>query len=170
MPYISSGADAPKLPPRLNRPIDFAKDVQPIFAQNCYACHGEKKQKGGYRLDIAAAALAGGDDGVTIIPKRGADSPLIQYVAGLDPDRQMPPQRDPLTNEQVAILRTWIDQGAPWPQPTNAADPKLDHWAFKPLAKPAIPTLKNGEWVRTSIDAFILAKLQQKGLTPSAPA
>ena len=70
----------------------FEEKVRPLLVENCLGCHGEKKQKGGYRLDIAAAALAGGDDGVTIIPKRGADSPLIQYVAGLDPDRQMPPK------------------------------------------------------------------------------
>ncbi|HVC96528.1 MAG TPA: PSD1 and planctomycete cytochrome C domain-containing protein [Pirellulales bacterium] len=161
------------LPPAANRPIDFVKDVQPILASRCYSCHGPDKQKSGYRLDVKAIALEGGDSGGSIIAGNSAVSPFIHYVAGLDEDLRMPAEGDPLTAEQVGILRAWIDQGAVWP---DAADNPLEdqrkHWAFQPLSRPVPPAASEGraDWVRNPIDAFISAKLDEKGLAPSAPA
>ncbi|HZT81478.1 MAG TPA: c-type cytochrome domain-containing protein, partial [Gemmataceae bacterium] len=84
--------DRPRLPPPADRPVDFARDVRPIFARACYSCHGPQKQRSGFRLDVKAAALKGGDLGRAILPGKSADSPLIRYVAGLDPDTAMPPK------------------------------------------------------------------------------
>src|SRR5688500_19025774 len=134
-----AAVDPGKLPPPAARPVDFVKDVQPIFAANCYACHGPDKQKSGYRLDAKSVALAGGDIGHAIIPGDGANSRLIHDVSGLDPKIKMPAKGDPLTAEQVGILRAWIDQGANWPDEASVkVDDGRGHWAYQPLAKPAV--------------------------------
>ncbi|HZV07178.1 MAG TPA: PSD1 and planctomycete cytochrome C domain-containing protein [Gemmataceae bacterium] len=158
-----AGAE-PRLPPVAARRVDFAKDVQPILAASCYSCHGEKKRKGDLRLDRKASALGGG----VIVPGKSADSLLIQRVAGLDPDTKMPPKGPGLNAEQVGILRAWIDQGAAWPDDADASTTR--HWAYQPLRDSPIPAIKDRNWIRTPIDAFVLAKLEAKGLTPSPPA
>jgi hypothetical protein len=163
------GADVSKLPPPAGRKVEYAKDVQPIFASACYSCHGEKKQLSGFRLDRKAAALKGGELGQAIVPGKSADSPLVHYVAGIDADLKMPPKGERLTAEQVGVLRAWIDQGASWPEEAVAADPKA-HWAFKTPVRPPLPAVSDPKWVRTPIDAFILARLDKEGLKPSSEA
>jgi len=164
-----------KLPPAAERKIDFIKDVQPIFAASCYACHGPENQESGLRLDARKAAFDGGDGGRAILSGKSADSPLIHNVAGLDPDSIMPPQDEgePLTAEQVGILRAWIDQGADWPDsvatPQNA-DLWRKHWAFQGIVRPEVPAIKNTFWVRNPVDAFILKKLESEGVNPAPPA
>jgi len=160
---VCVGAE-PRLPPAATRRIDFVKDVRPIFAASCYSCHGDKKRKGDLRLDRKTSALHSD----AIVPGKSADSPLIQRVAGLDGDMKMPPKGPGLTAEQVGILRAWIDQGAVWPEETNADSTR--HWAYQPLKNPPTPAVKRRDWVRTPIDAFVLAGLEAKGLTPSPPA
>ena len=108
-------AEDPKLPPATDRKVDFVKDVQPIFAARCYECHGPKKQESAFRLDHKGTALHGGEIGTAIVPGKSAESPLVKYVAGVEKDLKMPPKGDPLTAEQVGIIRAWIDQGAEWP-------------------------------------------------------
>jgi mono/diheme cytochrome c family protein len=163
--------DKPRLPPPANRPVDYARDVKPIFARACYRCHGEKKQKSGYRLDLRATALKGGDLGRTILPGHSADSPLVRYVAGLDPDLQMPPNGERLTAEQIGLLRAWIDQGAKWPADGSAVANPADWWSLKPITRPRIPDARSASFqVRNPIDAFVLARLREKGLTPSPEA
>jgi mono/diheme cytochrome c family protein len=176
-PISLRAADPPdktKLPPPANRAVDYGRDIQPIFAKACYRCHGEKKQKSGYRLDLKAVALKGGDIGRAIHTGRSADSPLIHYVAGLNPDMPMPPSGDRLTAEQIGLLRAWIDQGAVWPDSAAGAGSAQEAvwWSLRPLARPAVPTPETSAtgWVRNPIDAFILARLQDKGLSPSAEA
>jgi hypothetical protein len=154
--------------------VEFAKEVQPILQRRCYECHGPDKQKSGFRLDRAEAALRGGDNGVDIVIGKSAESPLIQYVARLVPDKEMPPKGDPLTSDEVGILRAWIDQGAKWPSSTvvtASADP-LEWWSLQPLARlsPPQPASLPAEWVENPIDRFVFAKLAEKGLTPSPPA
>jgi hypothetical protein len=162
-------ADVSKLPPAADRKINFAKDVQPIFAAACYSCHGEKKQNSGFRLDRKRDALTGGEIGKAIVPGKGAESPLVHYVAGLDPDLKMPPKGDRLTAAQVGVLRAWIDQGADWPETAVAADPRA-HWAFQAPVRPPLPKVSDSKWARTPIDAFILARLDREGLKPSPEA
>jgi mono/diheme cytochrome c family protein len=166
------GATAEEISPAAVRPIDFAKDVQPIFAASCYSCHGQQKQTSGYRLDVQSIALKGGDTGSrAIVPGNSADSPLIQYVSGSDESMQMPPEGKPLSAEQIGILRAWIDQGASWPEELSAklANPK-EHWAYRPLELPAVPMVKNAAWRKSPIDAFILAKLEEHQMRPASAA
>src|SRR5438552_9322383 len=99
-----------KLAPAATGTIDFARDVEPIFAKNCVKCHGPEKQKGGLRLDRETAVRAGGDSGPVIqLGAKAAESRLLQVVAGLDPDVKMPPQGPALSSDDVGKLRTWIE-------------------------------------------------------------
>src|SRR5262245_62093910 len=166
---LTAAAADPVLPPATARKVDYTKDVRPILANNCCSCHGEKKQQSGFRLDRKADALQGGELGKAIVPGKSAESPLIRYVAGVDPDVKMPPKGDRLTAEQVGVLRAWIDQGAEWPEGGAARDSKA-HWAFKAPVRPPLPKVSNPAWVRTPIDAFILARLDREGLKPSPEA
>src|SRR5947209_4491624 len=97
---------------RAAEPIDFTRDVAPIFAKHCVACHGPGKPRGGLRLDDRKSALAGGNSGAVVVPGRADQSLLLRAVAGRDADLKMPPkEKPPLTAEEVATLRGWIDQG-----------------------------------------------------------
>jgi mono/diheme cytochrome c family protein len=153
--------------PPANRRVNYARDIQPIFAQACYRCHGAKKQKSGYRLDVKDTALKGGDLGRAIVPGRADASPLFRYVAGLDPDLRMPPTGPRLNAEQVALLRAWLDQGAVWPEDRKTTDPRA-WWSLRPLKRPPVPPAD--KWVRNPIDAFVLATLHAHGLRPSPEA
>src|SRR5215212_3831164 len=126
---------ADELPPAVKRPIDFVKDVQPIFAAACIKCHGPALQEGEYRLDVREIALTkGANYAPNIIPKKSADSPLIQFVAGQIDGMLMPAKGEKLTAEQIGILRAWIDQGANWPESASVkVDDKLAWWSLQPL-------------------------------------
>jgi len=152
------------LPPPADRRIDFDRDVRPIFIKACLSCHGPDKQRGGLRLDTRAA-LKGGDSGPVLAAGKSADSLLVHLVAGVEADRVMPPKGERLTAEQVGVLRAWIDQGATWP---GADDAGTAWWSLRPLAAPAVPTTRTP--TANPIDAFIRAKLAEKGLTPSPEA
>src|SRR5579863_7881066 len=89
---ISATEPQEKLPPAVERPVDFVADVRPIFVARCYSCHGPEKQKSGFRLDVQKVALEGGEIGGAIVRGESADSPLIAYVGGLDSGMQMPPE------------------------------------------------------------------------------
>src|SRR5260221_2432992 len=103
------GATArPDLPAPAARKVDFAKDIEPIFAKSCYSCHGEQKQKNGYRLDVKSIALKGGEHHAPdIIPGKSAESPLIQVVSGLNNEIIMPANGGRLTPAQISLLRGW---------------------------------------------------------------
>ncbi len=115
---------ASTLPPPSQGKVDFARDIQPIFERSCVSCHGAQRPKSGFRLDNRESALKGGDNGKAIIPSDSTNSPLILVVAGLhDNIDRMPPKGkgNPLTPEEIGLLRAWIDQGAAWPQAAFAA-------------------------------------------------
>lgn len=140
--------------------VDFVREVRPIFEKHCYECHGAKKQKNDYRLDIKAIALTGGEDhSPNIIPGKSADSPLFRFVSGANEKIAMPP-KSKLGSAEIEVLKRWIDEGAVWPEGVDVAkvEDRLDWWSFKPLAK------QSG-----TIDDFIRAKLTEHGLKP-APA
>jgi hypothetical protein len=106
-----------QLPPSANVKIEFDRDIQPILAASCIRCHGPQKPKSHFRLDSREAALKGGDENTNdIVPGDSSKSFLINYVARLVPDMEMPPvgKGEPLTQQQTALLRAWIDQGANW--------------------------------------------------------
>jgi mono/diheme cytochrome c family protein len=158
--------------PSAAAPVDYLGEVKPILAKNCYACHGAAKQRGGLRLDTAAAALQGGNSGPAVVPGQGGSSRLLKAVTGRDDVKVMPPKGPRLSPAQVAVLRAWIDAGAKAPPGETAAGaaPPNRHWAFRPRARPAAPAVKNAAWVRNPIDRFILARLEKEGLAPSPEA
>lgn len=159
--------DLSKLPPAAARAVDFDKDIQPIFESHCVKCHGPEKQKGGWRVDLKEIALKDGDNyAPNIHPGKSAESPMIHFVAGLDPDMKMPAKGDPLTPAEIGLLRAWIDQGAVWPEKIAQSNP-LDWWSLKPLQRPAVPSVAG---TSNPIDAFIRTKLAEKKLTPSSEA
>src|SRR5215510_2877127 len=100
-----------KFPPAANRKVDYQKDIQPLLAQNCYSCHGPEVQQAGLRLDKRQPALRGGDYGPVIKIGDSAASKLIRRVVDGDGGMQMPPT-GPLSDEEIGLLRAWIDQGA----------------------------------------------------------
>jgi mono/diheme cytochrome c family protein len=103
-----------KLPPPAAHPIDFAREVKPIFEASCIKCHGHGRSRGGFQIDSRETLLKGSDSGAVIIPGKSAESYLVQLVSALDPDNVMPQKGSKLTAEQVGILRAWIDQGVSW--------------------------------------------------------
>ena len=119
-----------KMPPSANRKVDFQKDVQPLLSAKCYSCHGEDAQQSGLRLDKRQNALRGGDYGPVILPGNSAESKLIRRLVNGDGGLQMPPT-GPLSDEEIGVLRAWIDQGTDFrtevhdEAPAKPVDPKL---------------------------------------------
>jgi mono/diheme cytochrome c family protein len=150
--------------------VEFDRDVRPLLVKHCFACHGPEKQKGGLRLDRKADAMKGGDDGAVIVPGKSADSLLVQLVSGKEADRVMPPKGERLTAAQIGSLKAWIDQGAEW-SATAEADAR-GWWSFRLLIRPIVPKLaaEDESRARNVIDRFVLAKLRERGLTPSSEA
>jgi mono/diheme cytochrome c family protein len=111
----AADVDVSKLPPASKQAgVTFAKDILPIFKDSCLKCHGEMKQKGKLRVDTLAATLKGGENGPMVIKGDSAKSTLVHSIARLDPDAAMPPdgKGEPLTKQQIGLVRAWIDQGA----------------------------------------------------------
>ena len=108
--------DIKKLPPAAAKTgVTFDTDIKPIFEKSCVKCHGAEKQKGKLRVDTLAGVKKGGEDGAVIEAGKSEKSRLVHSVARiLDEDENMPPEGkgDPLTKEQVGLVRAWIDQGA----------------------------------------------------------
>jgi mono/diheme cytochrome c family protein len=167
--------DRSKLPAPADREVDFVKDIQPIFAAACIECHGADSQEAGLRLDVRKRALGGADSGLVIVPGKSAESRLIHLVAGLDKETgRMPPDDsgDGLTGEQIALLRTWIDRGAKWPdEAAGEATTKSSHWSFQPIVRPEVPRVQGlGFRVQNPIDAFIYSRLKAENVEPSPEA
>jgi hypothetical protein len=154
----------------------FEKHVRPVLIAKCQSCHGPKRQQGGLRLDSRAALMKGSENGAAIVPGDPEKSPLIRAIR-YDGDIQMPP-KGKLPAEAIAHLTDWVKMGAPWPevedktetQTLSVAEVRRTHWSFQPVKKPALPAVKDAARVATPIDAFVLARLQAKGLTLSPAA
>ncbi len=177
--FLAGQALAQELPPAATAKIDFKTQVQPLFEQRCYACHGPANQINGLRLDRKQDALKGGLSGPPIVPGDSAGSRLIQMVAGYRVKIRMPPGGDPLTNERIGMLRAWIDQGANWPDdapPSQTAAPDANakqaaqHWAWSPRTSPDPPAVNDNAAVRNPIDDFVLARLEKENIEPSPEA
>jgi len=174
----AAAAQAPPKPPApapISRDAEefFEKRVRPVLVENCFSCHGTKSQFAGLRLDSLAAMLKGTDTGkVALVPGNPAKSPLIQVLSHTGTVK-MPPQGK-LSAPAIEALTTWVKMGAPWPGGAAAAAPAAadpaKHWAFQPVAKAAVPKVKTKAWVKNPIDAFVLARLEAKGLQPAKAA
>lgn len=155
----------------------FENKIRPIFANNCYKCHSQQAQrvKGGLLLDTREGLLQGGDTGPAIVPGNPEKSLLVQAVRYTNPDLQMPPKGEKLSESQVADLVAWVQMGAPDPRVATAAqkawvDSNKKHWAWQPVKRPPLPKVQDERWAKTPVDDFILAKLEEKGMRPSPAA
>ncbi|HND51608.1 MAG TPA: PSD1 and planctomycete cytochrome C domain-containing protein, partial [Pirellulaceae bacterium] len=158
----------------------FNDKVLPILKQRCYECHSHepaRKISGGLVVDSRDALLKGGDSGAAVVPGNPDKSLLVRAVRFDDEDLQMPPD-EKMPDAEIAVLVDWVKRGAPDPRTTPAGVGHAEeiwqkaraHWAFQPIKKPEPPKTKLQNWVRTPIDAFILARLEQEKLRPSPPA
>ena len=142
-------------------PLSFNRDVRPILANNCFACHGpdEKKRETEWHFDTREAMFM---DEAIIRPGSAANSLLVKKITEPNPEDRMPPPDSghALTDKQIGLLKRWIDEGAKWDS----------HWAFTAPVRPELPPVRKDEWVRTPIDRFILARLEREGLKPSPEA
>lgn len=148
----------------------FENKIRPILFENCFGCHGEKKQFAGLRLDSRDFLLKGGDLGPSIVPGKPDESLLIKAVRHTDESLQMP-QEGKLTDEQITDLVRWVEMGAPFPEASKSTtavrNPK--HWSFQPPTDHPLPAITNTAWPRNEIDHFILSRLESASISP-APA
>ena len=145
-------------------PVDFQRDIRPILADTCYTCHGPDKAKrdSDLRLDTHAGAFADLGGHQAILPGKPEESELIRRIISTDLEERMPPPKSgrQLTANQIELLRRWIAEGAVW----------KDHWAYVRPEHPATPEVRLKSWPRNAIDLFVLAHLEQQGLSPSPEA
>jgi len=167
---IMQSQTATVLPPPVARPVDFGKDIQPIFANSCVICHGVNAQRSNLRLDSRAALLKGGLSGPAIIPGKSAESLLVRLIGGIEGDRLMPLGGPRLSDEQISLIRAWIDQGASWREGSVAQPLVAKHWAYRKPIRPELPGIRQTSWPKNPIDYFVLAGLEKEGLSPAAEA
>ena len=181
-------AAAPPMAPTAPDAAEYAA-AHAILTAKCVRCHGPEKQKSGLRLDTRAAVLEGGIDGPSILPGKSAESDLVRRILGQTKPR-MPYKEPPLEAAEIAAIRAWIDAGAPGPAEATA-DAKADakaggkaeakpgattetpapkHWAYVKPVRPELHAVQRKDWVKTPIDAFVLARLEHEGLEPSPEA
>ncbi|HCN79349.1 MAG TPA: hypothetical protein DIT13_19475, partial [Verrucomicrobiales bacterium] len=161
----------------------FEKNIRPVLVEHCHQCHSAEsdKVKGGFTLDTKQGLELGGESGHPgVTPGRPDQSTLYEAVTWENPDMQMPP-KNKLPADVIANIKKWIEMGAPDPrvqEVPNAAggrrvidmDEGRRHWAFQKPVKPQPPEVKKADWAKTDIDRFILAGLEEKGLTPMPDA
>jgi hypothetical protein len=151
----------------------FRKQVAPLLTRRCLACHAGTRTRGGLDLSSREKMLAGGDTGPALVPGKSAQSLLIEQVTGDKP--AMPKKGQPLTAQEVAVLKAWIDGGAAWPKGVRLdvaqGKPVVDAhwWSLKPLTRPALPNSGKAQ-AGNPVDAFIVAKLKERGLDLSPEA
>jgi hypothetical protein len=150
----ASAAEPPK--------VSFSRDILPILSDNCFFCHGPdpNNRKADLRLDTKDAALRTKDP--IIVPGKSGESELILRVTSDDNEERMPPPKSnrQITPQQIELLKRWIDEGAVWGK----------HWAYEAPERPSVPAVKNAAWPINAIDQFVLARLEQEGLSPSPTA
>src|SRR6266852_2011694 len=168
---------APRIPAQI--PADqlefFEKKIRPVLVEKCYACHSKTTAQpmGGLRLDTRDGART------VIEPGDAARSKLITAISYQNLNLKMPPAGK-LSDQQIADFTAWIRMGAPDPRVEEAAAAPVKKsinfaearrfWSFQPIANPAPPNVKRADWPASAIDRFILARLEEKGLEPAAPA
>lgn len=153
--------------------VTFDREIAPLLVRRCLDCHSGAEKKGMLDLSRAESATKGGESGAALVPGKSVDSLLWQKVR----DGEMPPKK-PLPKEEIELLRRWIDSGAKWG--TSPIDPfafttnaraGYDWWSLQPVRRPPVPEIKNQKSkIENPIDAFVLARLQQEGLSASPPA
>jgi mono/diheme cytochrome c family protein/cytochrome c553 len=153
----------------------YRETIEPVLRANCFGCHSAtaEKLKGGLVVDTRNGLLRGGDGGPAVVPGKSGESLLIQAIrheGGLE----MPPKKPKLSDPIIADFAKWVDLGAPGPRegtvaaPPSVASPEARrHWAFQPVQAIGPPTVRDPQWVRNPIDAFVLAKLEERRWIPA---
>jgi mono/diheme cytochrome c family protein len=176
---------APANPEPANADIAyFQEKVLPVLQKNCFECHGPEKQKSGLRLDSREAVLKGGDFGTVVEPGDPDKSFLVQVIR-YNGDTKMPPKTK-LADEEIEVLVEWVKRGLPWTGAESASTPEqpapeaektsavTKPWSFEPIRVVSVEAVANGlanrDWIANPIDAFVLAKLEAEGLSPSPEA
>ncbi|MCA9146164.1 MAG: DUF1549 domain-containing protein, partial [Planctomycetales bacterium] len=144
--------------------LNFNRDILPILSDTCFKCHGpdEAERKADLRLDTREGLFRSSDDFQVVVPNHPAKSELYRRLTSEDPDERMPPpdSKRELSEHQVASIRRWIEQGAPWEQ----------HWAFNPPRRSPLPIVDDAKFVTNPIDSFVVAQLAHEDLLPSREA
>jgi mono/diheme cytochrome c family protein len=144
--------------------VEFNRDVRPILTDHCFQCHGpdEKQRKGNLRLDISDGSSPARDGGPVVVDGQPEKSELWRRITSPDSDERMPPpdKGRKLNEAEIATIRAWIAQGAKWQK----------HWSLLPVVRPAVPVINRSDVALGPLDTFILARLDQEGLSPSLPA
>lgn len=156
--------------------VDFQNQILPILRAHCISCHGSDQFEADLRLDSAAGVANGGVHGPVVAAGKVNESLLIQVVRGTSKEiERMPPDGEgrPLTEDEIALLTKWVDEGATLPSDANSGrDARLDHWAFQPIERRAQSPLRSGDRANSAIDVEIETGLSNRSLSPSprAPA
>jgi len=160
VPIPNAGAAAPPLP----HVVDFNRDIRPILSDNCYQCHGpdRNQRKAHLRLDTRDGLFSSHEGIRVVVPGKPADSEIYQRIVCEDKNERMPAPKSgkTLTERQIGLIKKWIEQGAEW----------KGHWAYIRPERPQVPTGFETEFVRNPIDQFVLARLKEAELRPSAEA
>lgn len=143
----------------------FERRVAPIFSERCASCHNGNKRSGGLDVTSRDSLLKGGDSGPAIVPGKLDEGSLLDMVSGDNPE--MPKNSKPLTAEQLAELRKWIEAGADWPGRVKVT---AGLWSLRPIATPKVPQVEQSDWVASPVDAFVLRRLEDEGLKPAPRA
>lgn len=158
----------------------FEKHIRPVLVTRCYECHSDQAEvaSGGLRVDTRSGLLKGGITGPAVVPGNPQKSLILAAIRHVDPDVAMPPKDsgEKLPEAVAADFERWIKMGAPDPRAGNEKAVAYDTesakqwWAFQPVVLPSVPTTNDASWPLTDIDRYILAALEQRGLTPVADA
>ena len=163
--WLLSTSRSVSAPPEVaTKPIDFDRQIRPILSDTCFACHGpdEKQRMANLRLDETEGLFVDRGGYKIIIPGSSAQSKLYQKISSKDDAVRMPPvfSNRKLTDQQIELIKQWIDQGAKWER----------HWAWLAPKRPVVPELQDKSWARSPIDSFVLARLERANLKPSPEA
>ena len=178
LPGLAYAEESPEFTPEQ---IEFFEGkVRPILIANCFECHSSdaKKLQGALKLDSREGALQGGDSGPAVVPGEADKSLMIDAVRWKQ--FEMPPSKK-LPADQIETLAKWVTIGAPWPSAEESARTiqsvqydwaklQTEHWAWRPVQRPTLPSVNNTKWVKNEIDRFVLAKLEAQGLAPAVTA
>jgi mono/diheme cytochrome c family protein len=145
-------------------PVDFNRQIRPLLADKCFACHGpdEGKRDSQLRLDTQAGALAEIDGHHAVVPSKPDESELVRRITSDDPDKRMPPadSNKKLSAEEIELIRQWVAEGATW----------REHWAYRAPVRQAVPAPAEQAPQASAIDAFVRARLTEQKLEPAPPA
>ena len=166
----------------------FETKIRPLLSNNCFACHSQKanskgKLKAGLYLDSHKGLIRGGDSGPAVSPGKPDQSRIVEAVLYRNEDMAMPP-KGKLPQDQIALIRQWVEMGAPWPgsddevvaessvnnEPYDWDKFRNEHWAFKKIQNPSPPQIQNNNWSKNPIDNFVFSRLKENQLTPNEPA